>query len=175
MVLLDDVFFKNYWITEICYSTCCSGEIVFEDLSKVKNPTEPKKTVTPKFLKEFESYLEIGYVNGISELFLHDYTFDFNSAIVIGYEMYQEILDVGSGKTAEELNDDLYEHFGKITYKISDYLRKNGYETYVAHPREEKINFSALAKKANMGNIGIKNHISNWFSNVGIFWMDSKK
>ena len=32
-------------------NTCCSGEIVFEDLSKVKNPTEPKKTVTPKFLR----------------------------------------------------------------------------------------------------------------------------
>ena len=138
-------------------NTCCSDEILFEDLSKVKNPTEPKQTITLKFLKEFESYLEeydIGYVNGISKLFLHDYKFDFDSAIVISYEMYQEILDVGAGKKAEELNDELYEHFGKITYKISDYLRKNGYETYVAHPREEKINFSALAKKANMGNIG---------------------
>ena len=39
-------------------NACCSGEIVFKDLSKVKNPTEPEKTVNSKFLRNLKVILK---------------------------------------------------------------------------------------------------------------------
>lgn len=150
--LVEDVLVKTSKI-----NTCCSPELNFSDDSKIKNPENPKYEVTKEFLENFEKCFnkyDIGYVDGIEDLFLHDYKFDFKSAIVISHEMPQEILNARASIQAQDLNNDLYENFGKISYSISDYLRKNGYETYVAHPREEKINFSKLAERANMGNIG---------------------
>ena len=150
--LVEDVLVKTS-----SSNACCGDEITFQDTSKVENPENPKDEITMEFLKDFEDCLssyDIGYVNGIGDLFMHDYDFDFKSAIVISHEMPQEILDVGAGIEAQDLNNDLYENFGKLTYSISDYLRENGYETYVAHPREEKIEFSKLAERANMGYIG---------------------
>lgn len=150
--LVEDVLVKT---SEM--NACCGSDLSFPDTSKVENPENSKNQVTEEFLQNFEEYLknyDIGYVNGIEDLYLHDYNFDFKSAIIISHEMPQEILDAGAGVEAQDLNNELYENFGHITYSISDYLRKNGYETYVAHPREEKINFSKLAERANMGIIG---------------------
>lgn len=63
--------------------------------------------------------------------------------------MYDKILESEIGAEAEAANNELYENFGNITYFISDYLREKGFETCVAHPREEKINFSKIAERAN--------------------------
>lgn len=141
-----------------CESVCCCGEdLTFPDTSKVENPKNPINTVSEEFLKAFEEDFrdfDISYVNGLEGMFLHDYSFDFKSAIVISHEMYDSILESEIGKEAERANNELYENFGNITYFISDYLRENGFETYVAHPREEKINFSKIAEKSNAGAIG---------------------
>ena len=85
---------------------------------------------------------------------MHGLEFDFNSAILFSYEISQNIHDAGAGAKAQEYNNDLYRDFGNITYKISDYLRLRGFETMVAHPREETIDFLHLAQKAAMGAIG---------------------
>ena len=150
--LVEDVLVKSSEVT-----ACCGDDLTFPDTSKVENPKDPKYEISKEFLENFEEDLDeydIGYVNGIDDLFLHEYSFDFKSAIVISHEMPQEILDAEAGIEAQDLNNDLYENFGELTYSISDYLRENGYETFVAHPREEKINFSKLAERANMGFIG---------------------
>lgn len=41
-----------------------------------------------------------------------------------------------------------------MTYKLSDYLRENGFATEVAHPFGSLVNFSALAQNAGLGWIG---------------------
>lgn len=140
-------------------NSCC-GDISFPNTSKIENPINPINSVTKEFLEDFEVYLkqlgvvEIAYVEGIKDYFLHGLDFDFNSAILFSYEISQCIHDAGAGIKAQEYNDELYRDFGNLTYKISDYLRLRGFETLVAHPREETIDFSHLAQKAGMGGIG---------------------
>lgn len=136
---------------------CCGTDISYPDTSEVKNPKNPKTTITEEFLNDFENDLneyDISYVSNINDLFLHNYNFDFTSAIVICHKMPDNVLESEIGFEAQNANNEFYEHFGNITYKISDYLRKNGFETIVAHPREEKINFSLLAQRAGIGMIG---------------------
>lgn len=136
---------------------CCGSDLSFPDNSKVENPKNPKTAITKEFLTNLENKYdkcEIGYVNTIDDLFLHDYNFDFKSAIVISHEMPDNVITSEIGFEAQEANNEFYLEFGDLTYEISDYLRKHGYETYVCHPREEKIDFSKIAKKAAMGGIG---------------------
>lgn len=148
---------ENITTTNNTNMPCCGADLTFPDLSTVENPKNPKETISQEFLKQFEEDFkdfDISYINGLEDLFLHDYSFDYTSAIVISHEMYDYILEAEIGAEAEKANNDLYENFGAITYFISDYLRENGFETYVVHPREEKINFSKIAEKSNMGAIG---------------------
>lgn len=151
--LIQDVLVKSTG------GSCC-GDISYPDTSKIENPLNSIDSVTKEFLDDFEIYLkqlgvvEIAYVDGIKEYFLHGIDFDFNSAILFSFEISQRIHDVGAGAKAQEYNNDLYRDFGNLAYKISDYLRLRGFETLVAHPREETIDFSHLAQKAGMGAIG---------------------
>lgn len=151
--LVQDVLVKSN-------SNSCCGNISFPDTSRIKNPTNPITQVTSDFLGDFKVYLkqlgvvEVAYVDGINDYFMHGLDFDFNSAIVISYEIGQCIHDAGAGIKAKDYNNDLYRDFGNLTYKISDYLRLRGFETLVAHPHDETIDFLHLAQKAGMGAIG---------------------
>jgi len=68
--------------------------------------------------------------------------------------MGKEIIEATPGSEAKKLNDSAYEKFGKISYKLSDYLRENGYATEVAHPYGGIVKFSLLGQKAGLGWIG---------------------
>ena len=152
---------------------CCGADLTFPDMSNVENPKNPKDTISKEFLNEFETDFkdfDIGYVNDLTGLFLHDYNSDFSSAIVISIEMYDRILESEIGIEAEKANNELYENFGNITYFISDYLRENGFETCVAHPHEEKINFTKIAEKSKNGNCRKKRAF-----NFTPFWTKTKK
>jgi ferredoxin len=151
--LIQDVLVKSTG------GSCC-GDISFPDTSRIENPLNPIDYVTKEFLDDFEVYLkqlgvvEISYVDGIKDYFMQGLDFDFKSAIVFSYEIGKHIHDAGAGAKAQEYNNDLYRDFGNLAYKISDYLRLRGFETLVAHPHEETIDFSHLALKAGMGAIG---------------------
>ena len=117
----------------------CCGDISFPDTHKLDNPSNPQSTISNDLLNEFEKYLqelgiiEVAYVNGINDYFLHGLNFDFDSAIVISYEISKSIHDEGAGDKAQAFNNELYERFGNITYEISDYLSSHGFATMVAH------------------------------------------
>ena len=151
--LVQDVLIKSN-------SNSCCADVSFPDTSRIENPISPIDYITKEFLDDFEIYLkqlgvvEIAYIDDIKEYFMHGLDFDFTSAIVFSYEISQRIHEVGAGAKAQEYNNDLYRDFGNLAYKISDYLRLRGFETLVAHPREETIDFSHLALKAGMGAIG---------------------
>lgn len=169
-------------IDKICYgsedlwdgsNSCCSSEDLaadsscgcglnesYLDNSKIANPISPKTEINDNFINDFEEFLKdfnisnMAYVNNIGNYFLNGLKFDFNSAIVLTIEMDQRILDEGAGDKAQDYNNDLYKNFGNIVYEISDYLRINGFETKVAHPREDLIDFLNLGEKAGLGCIG---------------------
>lgn len=161
--MIDDWDLKGLDKNNIQKNNSCCGDDLnksVHDNSKVKNPTNPKNKVNKEFINDLEDFafslniVNIGYVNNIKNYFLNNLEFNYKSAIVISIEMDQIILDTGAGEIAQKHNDNLYKRFGNYTYEISDYLRKHGYETTVAHPREDIIDLSKLGEKVGLGAIG---------------------
>jgi epoxyqueuosine reductase QueG len=69
-------------------------------------------------------------------------------------EMDKEIIEAKPGPEAQKLNDSAYKKLGNMSYKLSDYFRKQDYSTEVAHPNSGIIKFSQLGEKAGLGWIG---------------------
>lgn len=141
------------------YKGCC-GSIDLPDLSRVENPDNPKFMAEEDFIKEFEDYVHslgissVGYTQLTPDLLLKDKFVQYPFTIVLTMEMDKKILETAPGDETKRLNDLLYEKFGNLTYKLSDYLRKNGFATEVAHPEGGLVNFSPLAEKASLGYMG---------------------
>ncbi len=137
----------------------CEG-IEHTDESHISNPDKPKDIAEGEFIKEFEKYAHslgiksIGYTLLTPDMMIEDKYIQYPNAIVLTMEMDKKIINATPGAEAKELNDLLYEKFGNLTYKLSDYLRKNGFATGVAHPDSDLVNFSPLAEKAGLGFIG---------------------
>ncbi len=135
----------------------------YPDTSLLDNPDKPEFMASPNFIEEFERYAyslgikSIGYTLMAPELMIKDKFIQYTNAIVLTREMDEKIIETSPGAGAKRLNDLFYKKFGEITYKISDYLRQNGFATEVAHPFEGVVNYSLLAQHANLGYIGKSN------------------
>lgn len=147
---------------ELGNSGCCGVESEFKvtDKSRVDNPKNPKKEIDNAFLKNIEKeakeldIINIGYVKIPKEIFTSDDTLNYSNAIVFTIPIGMDIINEEPGIEAQKLNDKLYKKFGDATYKISDELRINGFQTQVAHPKEELIDLTKLAQEAGMGYTG---------------------
>ncbi|UTB31990.1 MAG: 4Fe-4S binding protein [Methanobacterium sp. ERen5] len=139
---------------------CCCGSIDFPDLSRVDNPDKPKFTANEEFIKEFEDYAHslgisnVGYSLLTPKLLIKDKFIQYPFTIVLNIEMHKDIIDTPPGIDAKDLNDTAYVKLAIITTKLSDYLRKNGFGTEIAHPYGGLVNFSALGQEAGTGYIG---------------------
>jgi hypothetical protein len=140
--------------------SCGCGSIDFPDLSRVDNPDKPKFTADEKFIKEFEDYAHslgisnVGYTLLTPKLLIKDKFIQYPFTIVLNMEMPNELIDTTPGVDAKDLNDTAYVKLAIITTKLSDYLRKNGFGTEIAHPYGGLVNFSALGQEAGTGYIG---------------------
>lgn len=136
------------------------GSEEYPDTSLVNNPVKPEFMVSLDFLEEFEKFARskgvknIGYTQLTQELLIKDKFIQYPHAIVLTMELNKTITETEPGEEAYRLNNSFYKEFGEITYKISDYLRKNGFATEVAHPFEGIVNYSLLAQHAGLGYIG---------------------
>jgi epoxyqueuosine reductase QueG len=141
-------------------SGCGCGGIDFPDLSRVENPHKPKFTADDEFIQEFEDYAHslginsIGYTLLTPELLIKDKFIQYPFTIVLTMEMGKDIIETPPGEDAKDLNDTAYVKLGILTTKLSDYLRKNGFATEIAHPYGGLVNFSALGQEARIGYIG---------------------
>ena len=139
---------------------CNCGGIDYQDESHIKNPETPKTTATENFINDFEDYAhsigikDIGYVWITPDLLIGDKFIQYLNTIVLSMEMDNAILETPSGMKAQKLNDSAYKKLGDISYKLSDYLRENGYATEVAHPYGGVVKFSKIGQKAGLGWIG---------------------
>lgn len=137
--------------------SCSCGGLEYTDLSQIHNPTQPKYIANTNFIQEFENYARslgiknLGYTQVTPELLIGDKFIQFTPSVVLIMEMSKEIMETPPSKEAQKLNDLAYEKMTKITYKLSDYLRKNGFATQVIPPLSGIVNFSALAQKAGLG------------------------
>lgn len=141
-------------------SGCGCGSIDFPDLSKVENPDKPKFNTDEDFIKEFEDYAHylgissVGYTLLTPELLIKDKFIQYPFTIVLTMEMGKDIIETPPGADAKDLNDTAYVKLAILTTKLSDYLRKNGFATEIAHPFGGLVNFSALGQEAGIGYIG---------------------
>jgi ferredoxin len=140
--------------------SCGCGAADYPDESHIKNPETPKTSTTENFINKFENYAhslgikDIGYTRITSDLLIGDMFIQYPYTIVLSMEMDYEILETPPGMEAKKLNDSAYKKLGDISYKLSDYLRENGYATEVAHPYGGVVKFSQLGQKAGLGWIG---------------------
>jgi arsenite methyltransferase len=141
-------------------SECGCGGTDYPDESIINNPKKPNFIAKDDFISEFENYAhsigikDIGYAQITPELLIRDKFIQYPNAIVLTMEMGKEIIEATPGPEAQKLNNSAYEKLGDISYKLSDYLRKQGYATEVAHPYGGIVKFSQLGQKASLGWIG---------------------
>lgn len=132
----------------------------YPDTSLVDNPDKPEFMASNDFIEEFENFAQsegvksIGYTQLTPELLIKDKFIQYTHAIVLTMELNKTITETEPGEEAYRLNNSFYKEFGEITYKISGYLRENGFATEVAHPFEGIVNYSLLAQYAGLGYIG---------------------
>ncbi|WP_288268537.1 hypothetical protein [uncultured Methanobrevibacter sp.] len=99
--------------------------------------------------------VSVGFTKLSPDLILNDAELEYDNAIVLVFEMFDEILETEPGILAKSYNDYLYEQIANKTYKLSDFLRENNVDTEPIHPEyDEFIDFSKIAAKANLGGIG---------------------
>ncbi len=140
--------------------TGCCGTIELPDLSRVENPDNPKFIAADDFMQKFENYAHslginsIGYTQMTPDLLIKDKFIQYPFTIVLTVEMGMDIIETAPGTDAQDLNNTAYVKTFILTTKLSDYLRKNGYATEVAHPEGGIVNFSALGQKAGLGYMG---------------------
>lgn len=141
----------------------CGIDIDIPDLSRLKNPDKPKFLTDDTFIKEFEVYAHsisinsVGYTLITPEELIMDKFIQFPFTIVLTMEMDREIIEDPPGEEAKDLNETAYVRLDILTTKLSDYLRKNGFSTEIAHPFSGLVDFSALGEKAGLGYIGKNN------------------
>ncbi|WP_414469941.1 4Fe-4S binding protein [Methanobacterium sp. ACI-7] len=139
---------------------CGCGCDEYPDTSLIENPDKPEFIASSNYLEEFEKYAHslgvksIGYTQLTPELLIKDKFIQYSPTIVLTMELDKRITETEPGKEAYRLNSSFYREFGEITYKLSDYLRKNGFATEVAHPFEGNVNYSLLGQYAGLGYIG---------------------
>ncbi len=139
---------------------CGCGSAEYPDTSLIANPAIPKFTADEEFFNEFENYAHslgfksIGYTQITPDLLTKDEFMPYTNTIVLTIKMDKEIIETAPGEEAQRLNNLAYEKTGELTYKLSDYLRKNDYGTEIAHPYDSIVKLSALAQKAGIGFIG---------------------
>jgi len=138
----------------------CCGTIELPDLSRVENPSNPKFIAQESFIKELEDYAlslgisSVGYTLLTSDLLIKDKFVQYPFTIVLTMEMDNKIIETAPGADAKDLNDTAYVKASIITTKLSDYLRKEGFGTEIAHPMGGFVNFSALGQMAGLGHVG---------------------
>lgn len=138
----------------------CGCGVEPSDESTIDNPDEAKTMVEADFLQKFEKYAHsigvtsLGYTKVPSELIITKEHIPYQNAVVLTLEMSEELIGTTPGPEAEKMNELVYEKLGNLTYKLSDYLRENGFATQVAHPHGSMVNFSGLGQEAGLGLIG---------------------
>ena len=127
------------------------------DESLVENPDKPEFIADDEFIKEFEKYAHslgikaIGYTQLTPELLIQNKFVQYSNAIVLTMEMSDELIETAPGDKTQEINDAHYAKLGTLSYKLSDYLRENGYATEVAHPYGGLVNSLYTCSKSRYG------------------------
>ncbi|MDR2967263.1 MAG: epoxyqueuosine reductase [Methanobacteriaceae archaeon] len=139
---------------------CGCGILEKIDISKIKNPKNSKTKIKSFLLKLFEKtsvelgIVGIGYIKIPVNVLNSNNILKYSNAIVLTFPIGMNVINEIPSEYAQKLNNELYEIFGKITYVLSDYLRKEGFATQVINPFGGLIDLFKLGQEAGLGYIG---------------------
>jgi len=129
-------------------------------ISVKKNYTITRKKTDEKFFEELETYAKklecssIGYTEVPKEYIFRNRALLFKNAIVLTLDMDKEKIKQAPNMAAGKEVWRTYAELSKAVYKISNFMRKKGYNVQPDPPIGGNTNFVLLAQKAGLGYIG---------------------
>lgn len=75
-------------------------------------------------LSEKYGFINIGFTKVSSDLILNNALLKYDNAIVLVYELCDELIETEPGILAKSYSDYFYENLANKTYKLSDFLEK---------------------------------------------------
>lgn len=122
-----------------------------------KNPPDPKLNASPEFIEELEAYAkklgaaQVGFAKVPPEWIFHDKGVLYENAIVLTYEMEKERMDMAPSEPTGVMVQESYNSLGIISFKLTKFLRKNGYGAMAGHASGGQILYPPMAQKAGIG------------------------
>lgn len=128
--------------------------------SMKNNPENPKTIADKEFLLKFEKYSHelgvdsIGYVEVPSQLIFNDRSIISKNAVVLTLEMDGNIISNSPSKENQEMALQTYDDLGKITNKLAEFMRKNGFAAQASHPAGGFVMYPWIAQIGGLGYSG---------------------
>ena len=122
-----------------------------------RNPQSPKKTANIGFFIELENYAtflganSLGYTDVPRDLIFKDLSIQHQNAIVITLKIDNYLYDGVPRRKIGALIHQTYNKLGRISIKMAEFLRENGYSAQPDHPIMGQVSFPPLAQKASLG------------------------
>lgn len=136
--------------------SCSCGFLEYPDQSEVSEPETPSTTASREFLSRLEDYARslgiasMGYASITPEVILAG-DFKYKNAVVLTLKMDDELIGTPPREEAQAMNDRLYDELADLTFRVSDYLRENGYGAVAIHPMSGLLDLTSLAQNAGIG------------------------
>ena len=124
------------------------------DFYEVDNPIDPLDSVSDDFLNNLEqfildkSFVGVSY-SKLSLEFRKRWGIDWDNILILKYLMSEEILKMKPSKEKTKLEDEEFQEFGRKTFEIVDFLRKNNFNADLIHPLDDTISLRAIAMQSN--------------------------
>lgn len=138
----------------------CMVQAMKSAKSILKNPKLNKTKISEIDLSEFEQYAKnlgvssIAYTKVDRDMIFKNEQILYENAIVFTIEMRKSEIDTAPSKTAIREIFRTYNELGIIVNKMSEFLRKNGYNAMASPAVGGPASYVPLAKKAGLGAIG---------------------
>ena len=124
------------------------------DFYEVDNPIDPLDSVSDDFLNNLEqfildkSFVGVSY-SKLSLEFRKRWGIDWKNILILKYLMSEEILKMKPSREKTKLEDEEFQEFGRKTFEIADFLRKNNFDAELIHPLDDTISLRAIAMQSN--------------------------
>ena len=122
-----------------------------------RNPQPSKNKANLSFFIELENYAKflgaksLGYTHVPLELIFKNLSLQYQNAVVFTMEIDQYRLYGVPGQETGAMIHQTYNNLGRVSIKIANFLRENGYSAHPEHPMMGQVSFPPLAQKASLG------------------------
>ena len=121
---------------------------------KIDNPKYPSNSISDDFLADLnqfvvdEGFIGVSY-SKLSDDFKNEWDIDWDNILILKYLMSEEILKMKPSKEKTRLEDDEFQKFGRKTFEVADFLRKNNFKADLIHPLDDRVSLRSIAMQSN--------------------------